>query len=186
VLSFDEAGGLWLDGAKTELPSLEADLRKALARSDGIELHLRFARRAARPIENMVELMTIAKRAGAQQIHLGTIPKSTEKPSSPDLRGDLFDTVLVRNAVRTHLPEVKAFFEASLKTSAPDTKRLELGFTLTTGGTVAEPRIVTQSGAVDPALEACLLTAMKRWTFPPPATDSQVSFPLILQAAQGP
>jgi TonB family protein len=106
-------------------------------------------------------------------------------PGIGDVRGNL-DKEIIRRIVRRHVNEVRYCYEQALSAHPSLEGRLVVQFTIAPTGRVLAAVLSTSSlGA--PAVEACVVTAVKRWEFPEPRGGGLVivSYPFQLAPAGG-
>ena len=92
---------------------------------------------------------------------------------------------LIRGVVARNKPAVRQCFREGLTRNPGLSGEVEVGFTIQGDGTVAYPTVV-HSSVADPAVEACVTTAIKTWRFPvfvASGGDVDVRFPFTVGAA---
>ena len=67
---------------------------------------------------------------------------------------------LIRGTLRRHTPEVRKCFR-----DGPTTGKIEVAFTIASGGKVRAASIETTTVA-DPTVKACVMATVTSWTFP--------------------
>ncbi len=92
------------------------------------------------------------------------------------------DKEVIRRVIRSHQAEVKRCYEAQLIKDPELAGKVEMRFTVDGEGKVSQVG-VKASTLGSAAVEACLVTAMKGWTFPSPRNQVpvQVVYPFIFQ-----
>jgi hypothetical protein len=92
---------------------------------------------------------------------------------------------LIRGVVQRNKPAVRQCFREGLVRNPGLRGEVEVGFTIQGDGSVAYPSVV-RSSVADPAVEACVTTAIKGWRFPvfvASGGDVDVRFPFTVGAA---
>jgi hypothetical protein len=92
---------------------------------------------------------------------------------------------LIRGVVQRNKPAVRQCFREGLVRNPGLSGEVEVGFTIQGDGSVAYPTVV-HSSVADPAVEACVTTAIKAWRFPvfvASGGDVDVRFPFTVGAA---
>jgi len=92
---------------------------------------------------------------------------------------------LIRGVVQRNKPAVRQCFRDGLARNPGLSGEVEVGFTIQGDGSVADPSVV-RSSVADPAVEACVTTAIKAWRFPvfvASGGDVDVRFPFTVGAA---
>ncbi len=92
---------------------------------------------------------------------------------------------LIRGVVQRNKPAVRQCFREGLARNPGLRGEVEVGFTIQGDGSVAYPAVV-HSSVADPAVEACVTTAIKAWRFPvfvASGGDVDVRFPFTVGAA---
>ncbi|MGF1464622.1 MAG: TonB family protein [Sandaracinaceae bacterium] len=103
-----------------------------------------------------------------------------------DVRGGLSPEI-IRRVIRRHLNEVRFCYERQLP-SRPDLEgRVVVRFAIGAEGKVTSAA-VGSSTLGSPPVEACVVSAVRRWAFPAPPVGGTVavSYPFVLQAGEGP
>ncbi len=112
---------------------------------------------------------------------------ATRKPTVPDpvigsatVRGSL-DKEIIRRIVRRHINEVRYCYEQALVTHPSLGGRLVVQFTIAPTGRVLAS-LLQSSTVGSPAVDACVVQAVKRWEFPQPEGGGlvMVSYPFQL------
>lgn len=106
----------------------------------------------------------------------GEITQGRRSTLSPDL---------IQGAVRPHMGEVRFCFQKAQQHNPSLEGRVFVRFTVTPDGQVATSDV--ESSTIDhPAVEKCLTSAVRRWTFPKPSGGgtATVSWPFKLVALQ--
>jgi TonB family protein len=83
------------------------------------------------------------------------------------VRGSL-DRDLIQRIVRVHVPSVRDCYERQLAKAPTLAGRVSLRFVISHSGSVVSAK-VQSSTLGQPDVESCVLRAIKRITFPPPA-----------------
>jgi TonB family protein len=114
---------------------------------------------------------------------MGDGPEVT--PGIVKARGRL-DKEIIRRVIRSHLKEVKFCYETELVRKPDLYGRLTIQFTITPTGTVSSSA-VERSSVGNRAVEQCIASAVKRWTFPQPEDGGivLVNYPFVLQSPAG-
>lgn len=106
---------------------------------------------------------------------------------TPQAHGDdgAGDAAAVRATVQAHKAEVQACYEGALTQTPGLQGRLVVALSISASGQVISAEVAADSTAQHPALEACVLSAVRGWLFPPrPGADTlQVRYPFELRAA---
>ncbi|MBA3550391.1 MAG: AgmX/PglI C-terminal domain-containing protein [Nannocystis sp.] len=92
---------------------------------------------------------------------------------------------LIRGVVQRNKPAVRQCFREGMVRNPGLSGEVEVGFTIQGDGSVAYPTVV-HSSVADPAVEACVTTAIKAWRFPvfvASGGDVDVRFPFTVGAA---
>ncbi len=93
------------------------------------------------------------------------------------------DKSIIRRVIRTHLNEVRFCYEKELMKAAALSGRITTRFTIGATGAVVSSGIEA-STLGNPAVEACVAAAVRRWDFPRPEGGVVVvSYPFVLKAA---
>jgi len=83
------------------------------------------------------------------------------------------DKDVIRRALREHLPEVRACYEAGLAQDPTIKGRVSIQFNIgPTGG--VNVAVVAESTVKDSNVSNCIAKAVKRWTFPKPRGGGNV------------
>ncbi|HVZ89760.1 MAG TPA: AgmX/PglI C-terminal domain-containing protein [Polyangia bacterium] len=104
-------------------------------------------------------------------------------PSIASVRGSL-DREIIRRIVRRHLNEVRYCYNQGLVAKPSLAGRLVVQFAIAPTGVVQSS--LMQSSSLDtPAVESCVVTAVRRWEFPQPAGGGYafVSYPFTFSPA---
>jgi len=114
---------------------------------------------------------------------MGDGPEVT--PGIVKARGRL-DKEIIRRVIRSHLKEVKFCYETELVRKPDLYGRLTIQFTITPTGTVSSSA-VERSSVGNRAVEQCIASAVRRWTFPQPEDGGivLVNYPFVLQSPAG-
>lgn len=98
-----------------------------------------------------------------------------------DVVGGL-DKDLIRRVVRAHINEVRYCYNQGLAKDPNLKGRVAVQFTIGATGKVTSS-VVGENDVKDPAVGSCISQAVRRWTFPRPATGGAaiVTYPFILQ-----
>jgi TonB family protein len=106
-------------------------------------------------------------------------------PGIGDVRGNL-DKEIIRRIVRRHVNEVRYCYEQALSAHPSLEGRLVVQFTIAPTGRVLAS-VLSSSSLGSPAVEACVVNAVKRWEFPQPLGGGLVivSYPFQLAPAGG-
>lgn len=104
-------------------------------------------------------------------------------PGTAAVRGSL-DKELIRRVIRRHLNEVKFCYEKELLRQPSLYGRVTTQFTVGGNGQVIAA-VVQSSTLTAPAVEQCIVEAVRRWQFPQPEGGGIVivSYPFVLKAA---
>jgi TonB family protein len=87
-----------------------------------------------------------------------------------------FNTESIHSVVESHQDEVKLCYESTLADGADVQGVVVVAFTVLPEGVVTRAR-VKSSTLRHPAVEACLLDALRHWYFPKPQRAQPVEFP---------
>jgi TonB family protein len=103
----------------------------------------------------------------------------------PNVRGSL-DKEIIRRIVRRHINEVRYCYEQALAARPKLEGRLAVQFTIAPTGQVLAA-VLASSSLGAPAVESCIVNAVKRWEFPQPRGGGLVivSYPFQLAPAGG-
>lgn len=102
-------------------------------------------------------------------------------PGTAEVKGGL-DKELIRRVVRRHLGEVNACYSKELARNPALQGRVMVQFIIAASGSVKEAK--TQSSTLgSPAVEDCIVAALKSWEFPKPSPsgDVVVTYPFVLK-----
>lgn len=93
------------------------------------------------------------------------------------------DKDLIRRIVRAHINEVRHCYNQGLAKDPNLKGRVSVQFTISGTGKVTTS-VVAESDIKDPAVSTCIAQAVRRWSFPKPASGGAalVTYPFILQA----
>jgi TonB family protein len=94
-------------------------------------------------------------------------------PRDPVIVGGI-DKEVVRRVIRGHLAEVRYCYERALQGHPGLAGRVETRFVIGSAGAVLDARAL-ESTVADPAVAACVVEHIRRWTFPPLAGEGTVS-----------
>ncbi len=91
------------------------------------------------------------------------------------------DKDVIRRALREHLPEVRACYEAGLAQDPTIKGRVSIQFTITSTGAVAGA-MVHESEIGDAQVGRCIAGAVESWRFPEPegGGDVTMTYPFAL------
>lgn len=94
----------------------------------------------------------------------------------------LLPAEVVRRVVRRHINEVRFCYEQELRTRADLQGRVDVDFTISATGSISRAAVATSTLANTP-VQDCMVSAVRRWTFPTPDGGGTVSvvFPFTLQ-----
>lgn len=138
----------------------------------------------------MVEIMAIARRAGARNLAMATpsqwvstnVPTplgSVTAPTAIDAKSPL----IVRE-VRARFGVVKACYERALRLDPFARGRIGIRWTVKRDGTAVDVGVV-ENGLPTPPVAACVAQAIRRWRFPSPeASPVDVVFPFVFEPSQ--
>ncbi len=105
-----------------------------------------------------------------------------DPPAPDEVAASGFD---VTRQIRGHLAEIRACYERALKRRADITGKLVLRLTIAAAGTVTSVELDDDT-LHDAEVSACVLSAARRWRFPPPPHGSaELSFPFVFQPSNG-
>jgi TonB family protein len=122
----------------------------------------------------------------------GTLAARAHKPIVPVADPDGKSIVLgqlskdiIRRVVRQHLNEIKFCYDKELMKKSELGGRVMTQFTIAGNGKVAVAGIASSTIA-DPAVEQCMVGAIRRWEFPRPEGGGlvSVSYPFVMRAPQ--
>lgn len=104
-------------------------------------------------------------------------------PGPMKLVGGL-DKELVRRTVRAHLNEIRFCYDRELQSRPGLEGRVVTGFTISGNGAVLAS-VIESSSLHDATVEQCIAQAVRRWSFPKPASPGMtvVSYPFVLRQA---
>lgn len=120
----------------------------------------------------------LAERLSPKTIVHG-VPEVAQRAHSLD--GPL-DKEIVRRIVRAHINEVRYCYNQGLAEDDGLAGRVTIDFEILPGGSVSTA-VVGKSTLPDPAVNACIATAARRWKFPSAAAVTKVSYPFELSPA---
>lgn len=107
-------------------------------------------------------------------------PAASARPGRAQVVGDLRHEV-VRRVVRQHLAEVRFCYERGLHEYPSLRGRVTVSWIVGAGGRVTSAAIASSDLQSD-AVEACITSAVRRWTFPSSESVTGVSYPFMLEA----
>jgi len=125
----------------------------------------------------------IGKRPGPGGSNLG--PKRESGPTSGPVHiTDGLDRALVAKVIRAHANEIKYCYERELQHTPGLSGKVSVSFTIGPAGDVIEAGIA-ESTLANEAVEACMLSRVKRWKFPEPQGGGtvDVNHPWIFRGA---
>lgn len=109
---------------------------------------------------------------------LATLVPSIAAPAGARISPDF-----VRSVVRSHLSEVQGCYEEGLARRPELAGRIVVRWTVAMSGSVLDAR-VQSSTLGDPGVESCIVTAIRRWTFPANGRGTiTVNYPFELRPA---
>jgi TonB family protein len=108
-------------------------------------------------------------------------PPPNAAPGAPVIRGSLSREIIQR-VVRRHLNEARYCYESRLAQNPNLGGRVTVAFVIGPTGDVVSASAADDTMG-DPEVAACLTTAARRWTFPPPEGGGvvAVSYPFVFQ-----
>jgi TonB family protein len=183
VLTITPEGKLFLGTHEVAVESFEGELRRELQARGSETLLIRGDKSGV--VNHAMDVMALAKRAGARNLALLTERTPSLDEAQPPAAGS-FDKGIISATVREHIGEAKACYERELAREPSLRGRVLVRFTVSPEGVV----IAADRGSStmnSPALEDCLVEAVKRWRFPPPQTrgDLIVVYPFIFNPQGG-
>ena len=106
----------------------------------------------------------------------------TVREAKAEVVGGL-DKDLIRRVVRAHVNEVRHCYNQGLVKDPNLKGRVAVQFTIGATGKVSSS-VVAESDLKDGAVSSCIAQAVRRWSFPKPASGgaAMVTYPFILQA----
>jgi TonB family protein len=118
--------------------------------------------------------------SGGLSGHRAPIPRV--QTGSADVRGEL-SREIIRRVVRRHINEVRFCYEQELNAHPELQGRVSVRFVIDASGVVTSSAIA-ESTLGAPRVEGCIVTAVRRWSFPAPDGGGEVSvvYPFVLSA----
>jgi beta-lactamase regulating signal transducer with metallopeptidase domain/biopolymer transport protein ExbD len=185
ILTITASGAFFLGRTAIEPAALEAQLRQALTAAGTTTLLVRGNQAAM--AASAVDVMAIAKRAGATTINIladapadelprcppdqlcgrkGPLPPAAPEPPAASARGSL-DRTVIQTVIRATLGDIKNCYEAGLARSPKLRGRVVARFTIGDAGKVVASAI-KKSTLRDERVERCIGDVVGKMEFPRP------------------
>jgi TonB family protein len=101
----------------------------------------------------------------------------------PKTQAGVIDRDAVAKVISAHLAEVQRCYEASLLLEGGSGGRLSVEWTISASGAVTNAKVLNSS-LKQASVPGCVVTAIKRWTFPKPRGGAVViSYPFVFQSS---
>jgi TonB family protein len=193
ILTVSDKGQLFLENRVVTLDQLEEHLRFELLWRKQDTLLIRGDKAGLRPPLapdklKSVDVMAIAKRAGAKQIGIlasdgASLAPATSTPvATPAAPGR--DMAAAMNVVKANTGDVKGCYEQALRRGLIATSgRAEIRLGIDAEGRVSREEVVFHEIG-DEAFKACLIEKMRVWRFPKSSSPSEVAFPVVFQGSE--
>jgi TonB family protein len=174
VLTVTREGVLYLDRVPVTADKLEEHLRFALTSRGEDTLLIRGDK--AQLFDTAVDVMAIAKRAGARNV--GVLSADAVAPAPRSSTGTL-DPALLAREVRSHMPDIRRCYETALAAKPGLSGRIVLKFTVAADGQVETPSL-GESTLGSPQAESCVVELARSWRFPAPEGGPvEAEFPFV-------
>lgn len=87
------------------------------------------------------------------------------------------DKDAIAQVFNSHVNDVSACYERSLKTAPDNTGKLVVAFVISTAGETQSAKVASQDATLSPAVGACIVDAIQKWKWPAQKKPMPVRYP---------